>query len=106
MTSDLLARPPEEGARLIALSYLDKATEALHRLKEAEDKEALHDFRVALRRLRSCLRAYRGLLQDSVPKKLAKRLRRLARATPYIWSSRARRSTTRPAMAAISCGST
>ena len=81
MTSPLLARPPEEGARLIALGYLDQATEALPRLKDAEDKEALHDFRVALRRLRSCLRAYRGPLQDSVPKKLAKRLKRLADAT-------------------------
>lgn len=81
MASDLLVRPPEEGARLIALGYLDQAAEALPRLKDAEDKEALHDFRVALRRLRSCLRAYRGPLQDSVPKKLAKRLKRLADAT-------------------------
>lgn len=81
MTSSLLARPPEEGTRLIALGYLDQATEALSRLKDAEDKEALHDFRVALRRLRSCLRAYRGPLQSSVPKKLAKSLKRLAGAT-------------------------
>jgi CHAD domain-containing protein len=81
MTSLLLARPPEEGARLIALSYLDQATAARSRLADEEDSEALHDFRVALRRLRSCLRAYRGPLQGSVPKKLAKRLKRLAGAT-------------------------
>jgi CHAD domain-containing protein len=41
----------------------------------------LHDFRVALRRLRSCLRAYRPYLRETVPKKLRRRLRRLARAT-------------------------
>jgi CHAD domain-containing protein len=81
MTSGLLARPPEEGVRLIALSYLDQATAARARLADEEEKEALHDFRVALRRLRSCLRAYRGPLQDTVPKKLAKRLKRLAGAT-------------------------
>jgi CHAD domain-containing protein len=81
MTAGLLTRPPEEGARLIALSYLDQATAARARLADAADAEALHDFRVALRRLRSCLRAYRDSLQGSVPKKLAKRLRRLAGAT-------------------------
>ncbi|HEX3554720.1 MAG TPA: CHAD domain-containing protein [Thermoanaerobaculia bacterium] len=81
MTSGLLARPPAEGARLIALSYLDQAAAARPRLKDADDAEALHDFRVALRRLRSCLRAYDDLLKDSVPKKLAKRLKRLAGAT-------------------------
>jgi CHAD domain-containing protein len=81
MTSGLLARPPEEGARLIALSYLDQAAAARERLADGADAEALHDFRVALRRLRSCLRAYRDLLADSVPKKLARRLKRLAAAT-------------------------
>ncbi|HEV7503642.1 MAG TPA: CHAD domain-containing protein [Thermoanaerobaculia bacterium] len=81
MTNGLLARPPEEGARLIALSYLDEAAAARIRLKGETDAEALHDFRVALRRLRSCLRAYRDPLKGSVPKKLAKRLKRLAGAT-------------------------
>src|SRR5947209_577076 len=81
MTSGLLSRPPEEGARLIALSYLDQAAAARKRLKDEDDAEALHDFRVALRRLRSCLRAYDDLLRDSVPKKLARRLERLAGAT-------------------------
>jgi CHAD domain-containing protein len=81
MTSGFLSRPPEEGARLLALSYLDQAAAARTRLADPADAEALHDFRVALRRLRSGLRAYRDLLQDSVPKKLAKRLERLADAT-------------------------
>jgi CHAD domain-containing protein len=81
MTTGLLARPPEEGARLIALSYLDQAAAARARLKDETDAEALHDFRVALRRLRSTLRAYHDALQGSVSKKLAKRLKRLAGAT-------------------------
>jgi CHAD domain-containing protein len=79
--ADLLPRPPEEGARLLARSYLDAAAEARPRLDDRDDKEALHDFRVALRRLRSCLRAYRGELAGSLDDKLAKRLARLARAT-------------------------
>ena len=78
---ELLERSPEEGARRLALAYLDDAAAALPRLSDLEDAEALHDLRVALRRLRSCLKAYEAQLGDSVPKKLARRLRRLARAT-------------------------
>ncbi len=77
----LLPRPPEEGARLLALAFLDQAAAARPRLDDPDDGEALHDFRVALRRLRSCLQAYGEVLDDSVPKKLARRLRRLADAT-------------------------
>src|SRR5918999_273576 len=81
MTSGLLSRSPEEGARLLALSFLDQAAAARPRLADPADTEALHDFRVGLRRLRSCLRAYRDCLEDSVPKKLARKLRRLASST-------------------------
>lgn len=81
MTGPLLSRPPEESARRLALSYLDQAAAGRARMADPEDDEALHDFRVGLRRLRSCLAAYRDELADSVPKKLARRLRRLARAT-------------------------
>ncbi len=77
----LLPRPPEEGARLLALAFLDQAKAARPRLDDPDDDEALHDFRVALRRLRSCLQAYAEPLGDSIPKKLQKRLRRLADAT-------------------------
>jgi CHAD domain-containing protein len=79
--AELLSRPPEEGARLLALSYLDEAVAARPRLDDADDSEALHDFRVALRRLRSCLKSYDAELAGSVQRKLAKRLRRLARVT-------------------------
>ncbi|HEY0511335.1 MAG TPA: CHAD domain-containing protein [Thermoanaerobaculia bacterium] len=77
----LLFRPPEEGARLLALSFLDQAGEARPRLADPADSEGLHDFRVGLRRLRSCLKAYDAHLGDSVPKKLARRLKRLAAST-------------------------
>lgn len=81
MNEALLTRPPEEGARVIALHFLDQAAAAWPRLRDEDDAEALHDFRVALRRLRSCVRAYRDSLKGSLPKKLLKKLRRLARST-------------------------
>ncbi len=79
MSPPLLSRPPEEGARLLALSFLDQAAEARPRLEDPADAEALHDFRVGLRRLRSCLKAYEDFLE--IPKKLARRLKRLAGST-------------------------
>jgi CHAD domain-containing protein len=83
-TPETLSRSPEEGARRLALAYLDQAAGALPRVAGDDpesDPEALHDLRVALRRLRSCLKAYTVQLDGSVPKKLARRLRRLAGAT-------------------------
>jgi len=74
-------RDPDEGARRLALGFLDQAAIAKERLPDPEDTEALHDFRVGLRRLRSTLRTYRDLLGKSVGKKLAKRLKSLADAT-------------------------
>jgi CHAD domain-containing protein len=79
VSAGLLLRPPEEGARLLALSFLDQAAEARPRLEDPADAEALHDFRVGLRRLRSGLKAYEDFLE--IPKKLAKRLKRLAGST-------------------------
>lgn len=81
MSPGLLSRSPEEGARLLALSFLDQAAEARPRLSDPTDTEALHDFRVGLRRLRSCLRAYSVQLDGSIPRKLARRLKRLAGST-------------------------
>src|SRR6266704_37801 len=78
---NLLAAPAPGAARRIALSLLDAATAARERLPDASDAEALHDFRVAMRRLRSTLRAYQPQLEAVVPAKLRRRLRDLARAT-------------------------
>lgn len=78
---DLLRRPAAEGARLVALTYLDQAAAAFPRLNDPSEGEALHDFRVAVRRLRSTLRAYRPLFAGSVRKKARRRLRELGDRT-------------------------
>jgi CHAD domain-containing protein len=78
---DLLDRSAPEAARLLALSYLDQIDGARERLGDALDQEALHDFRVGLRRLRSATRAYRSELTGSIGGRLRRQLRDLARAT-------------------------
>lgn len=81
LTESLLQRSPEETSRHLCLGLLQEAAEALSRLDQAEDEEALHDFRVALRRLRSLIGAYRPYLKGSVRKKFRKRLKELAAST-------------------------
>jgi CHAD domain-containing protein len=78
---DLITRPAPEGAARVSLAYLDAAHAADQRLADPGDMEALHDFRVALRRLRSTLRGFRSELDDAVSRKLRNRLRDLTRAT-------------------------
>jgi CHAD domain-containing protein len=79
-TRALRALPPEQVVQRLALAQIDAAATACTRVADREDAQALHDFRVALRRLRSLLRAY-APWTDPIPKHLRKRLRRLARAT-------------------------
>lgn len=85
LPSALLSVRPEEGARRVALSFVREAQEACVRLKEgrhsSDDTEALHDLRVALRRLRSAMRAYAQVLNEAVPKKRRKSLRALVQST-------------------------
>jgi CHAD domain-containing protein len=81
LPSDLLDRSAEESSRLLALSYLDQIDRARRRLDDALETEALHDFRVGLRRLRSCVRAYRMQLKGSVTAKMRRSLRKLTLAT-------------------------
>lgn len=70
------------AVRRIAAAYLAAARRARRRLYDKSDAEALHDFRVALRRLRSTLRLYRPMVDaHMVPHKWRRRLKRLARAT-------------------------
>lgn len=78
---DLLQRSPQEGARLVVLQRLAAAATAAGRLADPADAEALHDFRVGVRRTRSALRAYRPVLDDAVSKKLRRRLRDLMAST-------------------------
>jgi CHAD domain-containing protein len=62
-------------------ALLREAEEELAHLEAARDEEALHDFRVALRRLRSVARALRPWLGDSLRRKHERRLGAIARAT-------------------------
>jgi CHAD domain-containing protein/CYTH domain-containing protein len=77
----LLSSSPEEGARRIGLRWLDSASEAAGRLLAGDDAEALHDLRVALRRLRSVLRLHRNELRGAVRRKHRRRLRALVAST-------------------------
>jgi CHAD domain-containing protein/CYTH domain-containing protein len=78
---DVIDRSAEEGARVVALALLAECDEATGRLAGGKDPEALHDFRVGLRRLRTILRAFRPWLEDSVRRKTEQRLKKLARST-------------------------
>lgn len=81
LPADLLPRPAAETARILAWFHLGNARAARRRLGSPEDSEALHDFRVALRRLRSVLQDWRGPTSDTIPGRYLRHLRRLARAT-------------------------
>lgn len=78
---DNLRESTDRSVRLVALGHLADAVAAQERLASASDDEALHDFRVALRRLRSWERAFRPYLKADVGKRLRRRLRNLARDT-------------------------
>jgi CHAD domain-containing protein len=78
---DILRDSVQRGTRRSALALLATVREARDRLDDLSDKEALHDFRVALRRLRSWLRAFRPALEDTVGSKIERKLKRIANAT-------------------------
>lgn len=67
------------SARLVALALLDDLRVEREKLAANRGSETLHDFRVALRRLRSWIRALRPMLEGSVPAAPRRRLRRMAR---------------------------
>lgn len=77
---EVLDRPPSEGARVVALALCADAAEAAERLAGGAGSEALPGFRVAVRRLRSALRAWRPALEGALRKEDEERLRRTARA--------------------------
>jgi CHAD domain-containing protein len=93
LTAALLVRPARRTARLMARAYLQRVLEeAAHvEIRVAEitgpgalrgverEREAVHDLRVALRRLRSWLRAWRPYLRDTVRRSSERRLQRLSR---------------------------
>jgi CHAD domain-containing protein/CYTH domain-containing protein len=86
----MLREPIDHGARLVAISLLDDAQKAADKLtslsKELRDgdtagNEALHDFRVSIRRLRSWVRAFRPWLGDDLRGKQRRRFSRIAETT-------------------------
>ncbi|MGE0190479.1 MAG: CHAD domain-containing protein [Planctomycetota bacterium] len=77
----LLTQPLHAAIRHVALTQLAQAQAACARLANDTDTEALHAFRVAIRRLRSTLRAWKKPLHGAIKPKHRKRLRRLQRAT-------------------------
>ena len=78
---DTLAESSHRVVRLVALGHLADAAAARDRLAGGTDDEALHDFRVALRRFRSWERAFRDYTRGDVSKKRRRQLRDLARDT-------------------------
>ena len=78
---DNLRESTDRAVRLVALGHLADAVDAYERLVGEKDDEALHDFRVGLRRLRSWERAFRPYLRHDIGNKLRRRLRNLARDT-------------------------
>jgi CHAD domain-containing protein len=80
-SSNLLHHSVDRAARIVALDLLEAAAKQRGRLGNKRNIEALHDFRVAVRRLRSWLRAFDEWLDDSVPRKAPRRLKKAARST-------------------------
>lgn len=79
--ASLLDTPAPLAVARITRDYLQQARKAQRRLETKGDSDALHDLRVALRRLRSTLRIYRDVVEyRPVPQKLRRNLKRLAHA--------------------------
>jgi CHAD domain-containing protein len=81
LTPELLARSARYSARRIARDRLRHVLDVIPTGEAAQRADALHDFRVGLRRLRSWLRAFRREVDDTVGPGSFRRLRRLSRRT-------------------------
>lgn len=86
----MLREPADRGVRVVAISLLEDAEKAADKVtslsKELRDgdtagNEALHDFRVSIRRLRSWVRAFKPFLGDDLRKKQRRRFSRIAETT-------------------------
>lgn len=80
LSSQLLDQPAPQAVRLIAVTRLADVRASYERLWAGEVDD-LHELRVALRRLRSWLRAFRSELGDTLRRKTRRRLSALARST-------------------------
>ena len=70
----------QRAARVVALRALDALVDTRDRVRK-RDAESVHDFRVALRRLRSWIRVYRPSLDDTLRKRTRNCIARIADAT-------------------------
>jgi len=86
----MLQEPVGRGVRLVAISLLDDARKAADKLTslskelragDTAGNEALHDFRVSIRRLRSWVRAFKPWLGDDLRGKQRRRFSRIAETT-------------------------
>lgn len=77
----LLDLPASTASACLVRATLVEAQETLDRLHGGHDVDALHDFRVSIRRLRCLLRAHHSSLGKVASRKLQKRLSDLAAAT-------------------------
>ena len=77
----LLERPVVETVAALVDRCLSQAGRAVRQVGRPGKPEALHDFRVALRRCRGVLRAYRPWLGKAAGKRVRAELRRLMRQT-------------------------
>jgi len=75
-----LGATAQRGARVVGLELLDALGKA-HERYVAGEPNALHDVRVAVRRLRTWVRAYRPVLEDTIDKKSRRALKKLAEDT-------------------------
>lgn len=110
---DLLDLPSAEAVRRRALALLDSAVAVAPRLADPSDAQALHDFRVSLRRLRALLKLHRAELGGRLDR-LRKKLGQVAALTgdardaevQLTWLHDRRRCVPRPARPALDwlCG--
>jgi CHAD domain-containing protein len=77
----LLDMPVTRALRRLVRRQVAAAARGLERARDPDDHKGLHAFRVAIRRLRSLLRAYRPWLGRAAGNKPRRRLRELTRAT-------------------------
>jgi len=80
LTAETLDSSTQRAARLVARSRLDDLRAAYERLR-AGDTNGLHDSRVALRRLRTWIKAFRPYLDDTLKRKTRRSLERIAAIT-------------------------
>lgn len=77
----LLSAPPAVAVDRCGAVLLADALAAREQLAAGDTDQALHDFRVAVRRLRSVLRAFKPHVDHEVGAKVRRRLREVARET-------------------------